>query len=479
MMWEKEAKQKERYESMNLFWGDNPDEKDQADIRITSTNINGLACPEELSQYIIASKQFDSDINCFQEVNLDTNQGEVVQEMRKAIRDVDETRGSMLQVSSPPEDRSTTKGRSCRKKKNGGTMIHIEQKWTGSSTKTSQDELGRWSRVTMEGKGHKKVTIFSVYRVCKNTLEKAGGETVWFNEYKALLERGDKQPDPRQQVLDDLEEAIHSIRQDEHHQVIIMMDANESHRKEGKSKLGDFIRRVGLIDCHQYSHPDLKESPTYAEASTQIDYCLVTPDVIDSIKQSGITPLHYAVQGADHRSIWLDLDADMLLGGKVKAPIGPPVRGLKLTNVRVKKMYQDKLQDYIRQHRMREKIEVIAKGLQEADKITKKNEREEGIRRWAEELDKWDKLFTDLMLASERKCNRTGLTRTYLWSRPLVHEGQSITYWKARKKAASSGQCLESLSGYAKYLHEKFSIDDMELSVEEIQQQLKRAWKDL
>ena len=102
-MWEKETKKRERYEQINGMWGDNPDEKDQEDIRITSTNINGLSSPAELSQYIIGCKQFESDINCFQEVNLDTRQAEVVQEMKKAIRDVDETRGSTFQVSSPPE----------------------------------------------------------------------------------------------------------------------------------------------------------------------------------------------------------------------------------------------------------------------------------------------------------------------------------------------------------------------------------------
>ena len=42
---------------MNMFWGDNTDDKDESDLRITSCNINGLSDIEELSQYIIGALQ--------------------------------------------------------------------------------------------------------------------------------------------------------------------------------------------------------------------------------------------------------------------------------------------------------------------------------------------------------------------------------------------------------------------------------------
>ena len=70
----KERKQKER---LYTIWGDNPDNKDSSSLRITSTNINGLSTISELTQYIVGSYQFSSDINCFQEINIDTTKSAV------------------------------------------------------------------------------------------------------------------------------------------------------------------------------------------------------------------------------------------------------------------------------------------------------------------------------------------------------------------------------------------------------------------
>ena len=189
-MWEKEEDKRRRYKEIHKMWGDNPDDKEEGDMRITSTNINGLSNTVELLEYIIGSKRFNSDINCFQEINVNTNKAEVVQDLRKAINDVDETRGSSFQVSTIPDSKLDTRGN--RRKKRGGTMVHVEERWTGASMKKKSDPISRWSSISIEGKGDRKLTIFSVYRVNDNNLETAGGETAWLQEYRALLERGDK-----------------------------------------------------------------------------------------------------------------------------------------------------------------------------------------------------------------------------------------------------------------------------------------------
>ena len=110
------------------------------------------------------------------------------------------------------------------------------------------------------------------------------------------------------------------------------------------------------MDSHYITHPNLKETPTHADRSAQIDYCFVSPDIIQHVKRCGITALHYAIQGADHRTIWIDIDAEAVLGGKMKAPVGVPSRGLKLKNVNALKRFKEHLTEYIKQHRMEEKI---------------------------------------------------------------------------------------------------------------------------
>ena len=473
---EKEEAKKQRYEEIMQFWGDNPDDKDEHDMRITSTNINGLTCAAELSEYIIGSKRFESDVNCFQEINMNTNKSEVCYAMRKAINDVDESKGSTFQTSISP--RYSNQRNRNNNKQQGGTMVHIEQKWTGANLRKSNDPLGRWSRITLEGKGERLLSIYSVYRVCNNNLATAGGETVWLQEYKSLLEKGMKNPNPRQQVLDDLESEIISLQEDEKHQIIVCIDANETTRKN-KSRIQAFLRHVGMIDAHSTQHPDLQETPTFSEGSNQIDYCFITPGIVPHVKRCGITPLNYAVQGADHRSIWVDIEVDAVLGGVIKDPVGIKPRGLKLQNIKALHKFKERMETYCKQHRMKEKIHTISKGLLDSDKEEDNGKKQTIIQRWATELDKWDQLFTELLLASERKCSKTGLTRTYLWSKPLMMAGQRITYWKARKRGLKCNRDVEHLKGYAKHLHNKFGYTNKRLSKGEIRMELRDAWKNL
>ena len=475
-LWEKEEAKKKRYEETNKMWGDNPDEKGSHDIRITSTNINGFASTGEVSEYIIASAQFESDINCFQEVNLNTRKGEVVQEMKKAIRDVETINGSTFQTSCQME--TTQEKRTRGKKKQGGTMIHVDRRWSGSSLKKYHDSIGRWSKITMEGRGQRKLTIYSVYRVNDNTLENAGGETVWLQEYNSLLQRGHKDPNPRKQILQDLKSDILQTKTDKSHQVIVCIDANESTRKKN-SNIQQFMEDTGLVDCHQHNHPHLNETPTHAEGSSQIDYCFVSPDLLPHVQRCGITALHYAVQGADHCSLWVDLDAQGVFGGKVNIPQGIPTRGLKLRNIQALKIFKTQLESYVKQHRMMEKISGITLGLKKIDQTQDEVSKAETMQRWINELDKWDELMMCLMLAVERKCSRTGLTRTYLWSRPLMLAGQRITYWKARKRASTRNGEDDNLQGYALHLHRKFGVGTNNHGYEEIKNELKEAWKHL
>ena len=61
-------------------------------------------------------------------------------------------------------------------KKRGGTLIHMRRKWASMDMQHESDYHGRWSRVTITGSKERKITVISSYRVCYNTVEKAGGE---------------------------------------------------------------------------------------------------------------------------------------------------------------------------------------------------------------------------------------------------------------------------------------------------------------
>ena len=144
-MWTSETKTKERMKLISESWGDALEEKESSVIRITGTNIHGLSTLSELSQYIIGTQQISGDINCFQELNVDMSQVEVVQKLRGFVRGVENSLGDCIQVSS-----SSTQVESGYRKR-GGTMVHVRKKWAGMNMTKQSDQHGRWSRVTING----------------------------------------------------------------------------------------------------------------------------------------------------------------------------------------------------------------------------------------------------------------------------------------------------------------------------------------
>ena len=103
---------------------------------------------------MIGYDQFQSDINCLQEINQDTNQMKVKRDLRQAVYLIQECRGDTIQMTSSP--RKIEEGIH----KYGGTMIHMKKQWAGSNIERGNDRLGRYSKVTLTGKDENKITIY-------------------------------------------------------------------------------------------------------------------------------------------------------------------------------------------------------------------------------------------------------------------------------------------------------------------------------
>ena len=155
--------------------------------------------------------------------------------MKQVVAKGDDSRGDAIHMTS------STRVIKDRYKKRGGTMIQISKKFAGSSLDKHQDSLGRWSRISIEGGEGIQLFIYSAYCVCYNTVENAGTQTTWFQEYSSLLQEGIKSPNPRQQILDDLEIELRNIGSDPKHYIVLCMDANELTRTKGKNKLQIFL----------------------------------------------------------------------------------------------------------------------------------------------------------------------------------------------------------------------------------------------
>ena len=74
--------------------------------------------------------------------------------------------------------------------------------------------------------------------------------------------------------------------------------------------------RTQTFSTHQRNH-----------SNERIDYALATPDISNSIDSAGYLPFGMYYKG-DHRSFYLDLEIDKLLGDKITDIATPQKRGI-------------------------------------------------------------------------------------------------------------------------------------------------------
>ena len=120
----------------------------------------------------------------YSEINLDLNKPLVKYEITYFDKN------SKLSMSASKTTVTTSKY------KRGGTITLARGKWAERVIKKGQDSLGRWSYITLIGKGGKLVKIVTTYRVCKKS-KTEGKCTIRIHQEKDLIDNKKKILDPR------------------------------------------------------------------------------------------------------------------------------------------------------------------------------------------------------------------------------------------------------------------------------------------
>jgi hypothetical protein len=68
--------------------------------------------------------------------------------------------------------------------------------------------MGQFAWATMRGKQDKGILSIVAYRVCQDHNSRAGAITAYQQQYTALRAQGQQRPNPKQQILTDLEKLI-------------------------------------------------------------------------------------------------------------------------------------------------------------------------------------------------------------------------------------------------------------------------------
>ena len=103
-----------------------------------------------------------------------------------------------------------------------------------------------------------------------------------------------------------------------------MMDANEDWEREMNGDFAEFIFESRLEDIHKVKQQDTPMT-TYARRTKRLDYILMTPNLVQTVRRAGYLPLHDGVM-SDHRMCYVECNLVAFLGGNVNKIVRPHMR---------------------------------------------------------------------------------------------------------------------------------------------------------
>ncbi len=396
-------------------------------FRILLQNPNGLKLQSEFEEFALGVKisyTLGAGVISLTETNTNWNQPYHLKQVTKAFRDKWKT--MTFQASQHPEHFHQQSQR-------GGTLQVLTEQWVSRLQTKGIDPygLGRWSYMTLGGKGNKKVVIISAYRVCNTTLNSSGDCTAYMQQFRSILAYNNDHnisstPNPHRQFVIDLQAWIEML-QSEGASIILALDANEDilsttptyHPLEYKD--GNFIQApqhnghlatllmtCGLIDTLSHSHPPPYPS-TYFRGKTRMDYILVSRDLLPSLQRSGVLPL-YSIFMGDHCPCYVDLDSTVLFSDPTHPIAHHTHRGIQLLDPRKVDKYIDTLLQQLDYHKVFNKLDDMDSTL----------EANQWCPHSTQGYSTTDVVISDSMIHAER-CITSRRTQTYDWSTQIAN----------------------------------------------------------
>jgi hypothetical protein len=260
---------------------------------------------------------------------------------------------------------STSKAKFEGRYKPGGTATAALGAWTHRVVDTGSDATGcgRWSYITYGGKGGKRLTYITVYRVCDQT--DPGDTTTLKQQYNIQYEDESARIgniDLQKQTFVDLEYFVNDLRHKEH-DMAIFIDANKNDRRcyrpQGHAKhfesdgglnidgsidgsLNTFMENTGLVNAINNKHGSENVLPTREPGSKVIGYVLVSKGLIPHITSIGMLSQD-AVFASDHISFFMDLDSVSYFGHETDGMPAKQLRQLQLDDPRIADEYRQHL----------------------------------------------------------------------------------------------------------------------------------------
>ena len=343
----------------------------------------------------------------------------------------------------------------------GGSLLLTSGRWTRRCHQVSSDPtgMGRWTHVRLEGQNNSIVNIVSAYRACPPSRnESTTSNTAYLQQVRHLRNRYNHSC-PRQQLLTDLTYQIKKWT-DNHEDTILMIDANTS-LHSSDSSWTSFLHNNNLFNSHNIFHSETPPNTTI-NGSSQIDYIVCTPRVIDSLSRSGFLWFNDGPFSSDHRCIFVDLDCNKLLHCSTPSP-STSITSRRLFSKDIcgrqkyfkelgKRCFEDNIIDTIDTLFLKSNATLTSDDINQLNQI--------------------DKKLTKHMLASESKCGRPPIA----WSPKYRLHHKLVRFWGLRtslaRKPRQSWDLLQQLQTDITQLLLDVTVDDPKDPVYQISEPL-------
>jgi hypothetical protein len=313
----------------------------------------------------------------------------------------------------------------------GGTAVLVRNQWATRYLSSGSDILGRWSWITLTGKGTKKVSFISAYRVCEGAaIGSVTSGTVRSQQEWHYASNGQQAGNLRERFVTEISTLILDL-QSQGHDIQLSMDANEA--SGPASGVDRIMSKCKLVDAHKLCESDSRPMPaTYSRGSKKIDFVLISPSLVVAVVGVSILELHDGYI-SDHRALVVDYDATLFFGGPTSPIVAPQPRRLTSTNPKAVHTYTSHMRSQFEMHLITEKRIALVEKSDSGDWTTSDED----------EFNRLDDTLKRGCLAAENKCDPR-LSGLYAWSPELHIAGTTLEYWKLRLKESVSWVHLDS-----------------------------------
>ena len=319
--------------------------------RILVHNPNGfrLGPAGTFRDTLISHLQSEIDIALHPEINCDTTQPWVVNDMHRLCKQTfGQGQYRMATAHSPIPFHTQYKP--------GGVLMLAFGKTSGRLQSVGRDEFGRWAYMRFHGTSGTCITLIATYQVCQGNPKQAGPTTAITQQYSCMDRAGRLNPHRlRYHHSRDLCKLVQDF-QTQGDLICVGGDFNETIGRDN-SGLTRLCSEAGLVDPIIQRHGQTNFS-TYFRGSSCIDYILVSPPLVHAITACGYEPFNHRIL-SDHRGLYLDVDTSMFFGSDT-TPL-PPMNARDYTSKHIHNTHQyfQHMTDHLDQHQWYTKIAAL------------------------------------------------------------------------------------------------------------------------